>query len=501
MRNVIKRFSAFIVAAAAILFLQCASAGYDDGADGSGYAGSPYDTLNPERGWYIARGTNEVDPAEFADFKNAHVSIVMLEANLGAYKNKALDKAKLDEIDKAFSTARSNGLSVIFRAAYTFDEVPNPEPTNFSLILQHIDQLGPIFKANEDILFNVQAGFLGEWGEWHHSYYGDRNGKYSDGGPDNPPFTTYQRQVVNELLKVVPDGVTIALRRPEYIRNVADDSIVDSTLSPTKWVFGVHDPVGPLEAFGSSKIARLAFHNDALMSDETDMDTYFNDLNPQSKEKVLDWISRQTRYTPMVAETNLVSKNNDTEIAIPLLDRINIQALNIEYHPRVLRKWKTTDHDGMNAFDYIGMMIGYRFVLNRADLNELADSKLRLDLGLVNAGFGHLLKEKKFEIVLKNESQTYRTTIAEDARFWNKNEPVNRSYLFQLPSGITPGSWDVYLALSSTFESLADTPAYSVRFSNKDIWDEVSGLNKIGTIKLSGAGGSGGGKEFVQITP
>ena len=469
----------------ALFFPQCAKAEETDVMPGSSSSEFTEDRsllLNPERGWYISRGTHEVTPEELADFKNQKVTMILLETNLGLYVTRPLDSRKLDEIDRAFSLARSAGLSVMYRAAYDFDGRSNPDPKEMEIILNHIKQLKPVFEKYEDILFNVQAGFLGPWGEWHHSRYGD------------PIRPEYQRQVVNALFDVVPESVTIAVRRPEYIRNIADDT-KDSGHR------GDHKPVTRAEAFGNSKIARLAFHNDALMSDSTDMDTYIAPDYPRQRE--LDWINKQTRFTPMVAETNLVSSNNDTEKAIKFLDSINIQSLNMEYHPRVLRKWKNSNHDGMNAFDYIGMMIGYRFVLNKATIREstMNGGCLRLDLEMTNSGFGHLLKEKKFEMVLKNDSQTYRAVIAEDLRFWDKNEKISRIYYFQLPSDLVPGTWNVYLGLSSTYESLADNPAYSVRFANKDIWEAETGLNRIGTIKLANPGESGNGPDFIQIKP
>ena len=64
---------------------------------------------------------------------------------------------------------------------------------------------------------------------------------------------------------------------------------------------------------------------------------------------------------------------------------------------------------------------------------------------------------------------------------------------------LTEGEWDVYLGLSSIYESLAKNPAYSVRFANKHVWDANLGLNKIGTITVK-ASGENGENEFVQIT-
>jgi len=470
--DLIKKFFPLAIVSGALFFSQCAMTSAMGKSE-------PVKTIpNPERGWYIAKNTAEVSDEEMEVFKENNITLVLYETDLGAYVRNPLDKNILDEVDSAFSYARKAGLSVMFRAAYDFDGKSNPEPTEMSIILNHIKQLGPIFNKYEDILFNIQAGFLGSWGEWHHSRYGEPR------KPTDPPRVEAQRQVVEALLAASPKSVTIAVRRPQYIRNIAGNQILNQD-----------------EAFSGSKLARLAFHNDALMSDSTDMDTYIDPAFPKKDE--LAWINNHTRFTPFVGETNLLSRNNDAKNAIEFLDYMNCHSLNMEYHPKVLKKWQNSKHESMTAYDYIGMMMGYRFILKQADLKETADHSLCLDLEIQNDGFGHLLKEKKFEIVLKRGSAIHRAEIDEDARMWNKNESIRRTYYFSLPPAISAGEWEVYLGLSSTFESLKNNPAYSVRFENKDIWDANLGLNKIGTIRIGNTGGNSGdqsdGKEFKQI--
>ena len=424
---------------------------------------------NPERGWLRITRTEGATQSGLNSIKNANITMVLLESNLNAFLTKPLDSQKLKEISDAFSYARNAGLSVIYRAAYDFSGLSNPEPEDIGIILNHIRQLRPVFISNEDVLFNVQAGFLGPWGEWHTSRYGSKI------RPD------IQQLVVNEILTAVPKSVSVGVRRPEYVRTITGIK----TLSAT-------------EAFSGSNASRVSFYNDALLSDSSDDGTYSD--SSYSRQAELDWIHNHTRYTPLVGECNTVSDYNDTNTAVELLDYMNLQSLNTDYHTGVINKWRNSSYDGMNAYEYIGMMQGYHFVIQRANLNE-AGGSLRLDLEITNTGFGHLLKEKKFELVLKKGSDTYRATIAEDARRWNKNELISRSYYFQLPSDLSSGAWEAYLGLSSTFASLANNPAYSVRFANKDVWDSGSGLNKIGTISLTAAENTGDGKEFRQIYP
>ena len=430
---------------------------------------------NPERGWYRSMETDDLSETELMRFRESNITMVAFETFLGAYLTRPLDTLKLNEVDRAFAAERRAGLSVIFRAAYDFEGAQYPDPTDINIVLNHIRQLAPVFQKYEDVLFNIQAGFFGSWGEWHTSNFGEHK-LWAPVSPQN------QRALVNALLDAAPKNTTVAVRRPEYVRNIAGTA-----------------PLTAAEAFGTSKISRVAFHNDALMSEKTDMDTYVDPDYPLEKE--FEWINNHTRYTPFIGETNKVSSYNDTKNAIPFLDLMNANSLNYEYHPNVLRKWKTSNYSGINAFDYITMMLGYRIVLKEAVLNNdlRPGGVLNLQLELANTGFGHILREKDFVIVLKKGNVTYRASIDEDARFWDKNEIISRDFSFRLPTSIPLGSWDVYLGLTSTFENLRNNPSYSVRFANQNVWEPSLGLNKIGLLTVTGTQIGPEAAEFIQI--
>ena len=415
---------------------------------------------NPERGWYRSMETNDLSINELMHFRDSGITLVAFETNLAAYLNKPLDAVKLNEVDRAFAAAHMAGLEVIFRAAYDFNGRDFPDPKDINIVLNHIHQLGPIFQKYADVLFNIQAGFLGSWGEWHTSNFGPHV-KWTPVSPE------YQRMVVDALLEEAPVTTTVSVRRPEYVRNIAGK-----------------EPLTAEEAFSGSKLSRVGFHNDALMSEKTDMDTYIDPDYPLEKE--FAWINNHTRYTPFIAETNTVSSYNDIKNAVPFLDLMNADSLNYEYHPGVLKKWHNSSYNGMNAYDYITLKLGYRIVLRKAEHGGVLapGGNLHLNLELENTGFGHILREKIFELVLKKDNETIRMPIKEDARFWNKNEPINRAYDFKLPADMSAGNWNVYLGLSSAFDTLRDNPAYSVRFANTDVWDGNLGLNKIGVISV-----------------
>ncbi|MCL2127160.1 MAG: DUF4874 domain-containing protein, partial [Treponema sp.] len=118
---------------------------------------------NPERGWYMTATTEKASKNSMSWIKDENASMVLLESNIGGFLTGELSQQKIDEIDSALSYAAQAGLSVIFRAAYTFAYNKKPEPEDINIILGHIGQLKPVFYKHEDILFNVQAGFLGPW--------------------------------------------------------------------------------------------------------------------------------------------------------------------------------------------------------------------------------------------------------------------------------------------------------------------------------------------------
>ena len=476
MKKNLKNLYLLLIFAAAFLSSQCLGVEANDELPFT----AQYNTLiNPESGWYRSMETHNASPGELMEYRKA-VSLVALETDLGDYINRELDTKKLTEIDNAFSYARRAGLSVIFRAAYSFNEVFNCDPKDIKIILRHVDQLSDIFYKYEDILFNVQAGFFGPWGEWHSS-------NYSEGGIWTKVKPEYQKMLVNALLEAVPPGTTIALRRPEYIRTVAGTKSLSE-----------------MEAFSDLPLARLSFHNDALMSEKTDMDTYI-DPDFQPVEKEFEWINNHSSWTPFIGETNKLSKYNDLKYAVEFLDLMNAHSLNIEYHPGVLRKWNNSRYNNMNGFDYIGSKLGYHFELREVNIQEQAeaDGLMNIELKIMNTGFSRLLREKIFELVLIKENIIIKANINEDARFWNKNELVDKTFIFHLPENISSGNWDVYLGLRSPYETIANNPAYSVRFTNAEIWHTELGLNKVGGVNIKGGAEEESIKEtdFFQIGP
>src|SRR6185436_18920315 len=137
----------------------------------------------------------------------------------------------------ALASARRHGLKAIVRAAYGFSGRDyRSDPKDMARILGHIRQLADVFRENRDVLFGVQAGFLGPWGEWHGSNWGD------------PPSLEARRAVLFGLLDVVPAPISVNVRRPMFIRDIFADERGGSELTGTS-------------AHSGSRLSRTGWHN------------------------------------------------------------------------------------------------------------------------------------------------------------------------------------------------------------------------------------------------
>ena len=155
---------------------------------------------NPDRGFYkeiqvelqkdkedIESFEREIDEINEND---KEISLILLQLNLKNYVEiNTISAQKIDEINKYFSIIRDNGYKVIFRVVYDSEGKENPEP-EFNMILQHIEDLKKVYTTNEDIIFVVEAGYLGSYGEW-------TNGKYDK-------YMEEKNKIISKLLDVVP---------------------------------------------------------------------------------------------------------------------------------------------------------------------------------------------------------------------------------------------------------------------------------------------------------
>jgi len=408
---------------------------------------------NPERGWYRPYSTDDIWGLD--TLKAQGISVILLEVDLKAFLTGPISDAKLTEIKNAFAQARKYGLQVMFRAAYDYTGLANCEPKSLDIITGHISQLKSIFTLNEDILYCVQAGFLGPWGEWHSSYYGAS------------PSLVARKTVLFALMNAVPKSRAIQIRRPMFIRDIFANEPGGNVLTEQT-------------AFSGSRLSRTGFHNDALLSTADEYGTYVDPLYNRQAE--LNWVDNHNKYVPFGGETDFLGSNSDPKNAIFELNKLHAQVVNIDYIPSVINKWKSTTFNGVNTFDYISNTLGYRFILKDAQINADVSKggALRLVMNIKNEGFGNLINERDVQIILSNGTKSYVASVNEDPRKWyRENGVMTKDLYFSIPSNIANGNWSLYLNLPSASQSLSGNHEYSIRLANTGVWDAAKGYNLI----------------------
>jgi hypothetical protein len=77
-----------------------------------------------------------------------------------------LSDQMLAALDAGIAAYASTGTRLLIRFVYHMG--PPGVETPINLILTHIDQLAPILIKHRDLIFALQAGFLGDWGQWYN---------------------------------------------------------------------------------------------------------------------------------------------------------------------------------------------------------------------------------------------------------------------------------------------------------------------------------------------
>jgi len=135
------------------------------------YLNSNDDFPNPERGFFVQQAytpeggrPRPLDPASLRRARESGLSLLRMVWVLSEFRDRPLSPDMLDRIRADFATARANGIKIIGRFNYNNGPSAHPTPPS-SGVLEHLDQLAPVLRENSDVLANLEAGFIGAWGE------------------------------------------------------------------------------------------------------------------------------------------------------------------------------------------------------------------------------------------------------------------------------------------------------------------------------------------------
>lgn len=418
------------------------------------YSPNPNVISNPEIGMYQHEGTDSspYDPLSVSSLTskrvNDKITLVLRLFYMEDFLTSNISAAYLNNIQTDFNAARSAGVKLIVRFAYSDGNSPgNNNPTK-TQILSHISQLAPIMQANKDVIAVIQAGFIGAYGEWYYTDYF---------GTGNVTATQYadRNQILQAILAGFPGQIQVRtpLFKQKYIGNA-------NALTFT-------------EAFSNTDKARIGHHNDSfLASAGSEQGTYSGNSSNMLLERA--YVKEDTKYVAMGGEINTFNSSNSTLTTCAnstlMLDEYNYSYFNsVGYASGLITSW--TNNGCLNE---IKMKLGYRFILNNSNITN---GILQINLG--NYGYANLYNNRKAYLVFKNISTNseFSFDIDDNVKNWSSSNYGITTDLntFNIPNG----TYKLYLNLPDPNPSLSINPSYSIQLANLNTWIPSNGYNDL----------------------
>lgn len=400
---------------------------------------------NPERGFMHAYSVkSEGTPLSAVQLRSLaleNVTLIQRIYYFEAFKDKPLSEAELALITGDMEKIREAGLKCVLRFAYTDSMEGTDAP--YEIVAQHLDQLAPVLEAQQDVIAFVQAGFIGPWGEWHHS------SNHLD-TPDN------MKKVLEKLLSVLPVDIMVQVRTPHYKQQI----------------FNTSEPVDGTIAYSAEYRARVGHHNDCFMAGPTDYGTYVNVENDKA------FISKEGLFVPTGGETCPPQGDApDCAVARETMRLLRWTYLNLDWYKPNIDAWRSS-----GCFDEFQRNLGYRLVLVSANLPEevTVGEDLPLNINITNKGYAPLYNAKITSLVLMDveSDAVHQFALPVDIRDCKPNGTLTIDTAVSL-EGVPEGNYKLYLKISDRSERLRSRTEYCVRFANTDTWAAEEGINSL----------------------
>ena len=408
-------------------------------------------------------------------------SLAFLQFYLYDYMNKDLDNAALTYIRAKFDKVRAANMKAIVRFSYTWDDSAKnvqheATPTQ---LLKHADQVAPILSENADIIYLVQAGWLGVFGEWY--YKTKNNGEtvsdyndyylYTVAGSTVTDLNNNHKALVDKMLTTVPSPIHIGMRTSFYKRYYLSPSNI------TDWT--------EINAWSATPGAneRLGFFNDGTRGSDSDVGTF----NSQTDRDM--WYS-QGKYVICGGEMSyrsdaqfaaLSDDLKDCDKSITEMRKQHFSYLHYSTSNKFMAKW-----NGEGRMEDLKMMLGYRLVLGDVEFTYPAltsGSTVNYSIKVKNTGCAPVYYARPFKLLLLHTSGAPDVLVDNlgDIRTIEAGADFTTlSGSFSLPVDVASGD-KLAIWLPDRTAGLQSNAAYSIRFANSDVtWD--NGYNVLYTF-------------------
>ena len=365
---------------------------------------------NPERGWRFEIGVGRLaeDPVKFTHvrdqwpfprFVRDGVTVSQAYCYLTQFVDGPISGEKIAALEADFAKARREGVKFLLRFAYEFSdgiEARTREAPTAERILAHIEQLKPVVRRNIDVIYCLQTGWVGLWGEFHSSARGIEK---------NPESV---KKIVAATLDMLPPERKTMMRRIAY-KEAALKGL------------GAEGEANETNGFAQVPTARIGFFNDGTLANWWDGGTFTEEPYADGDNREYERVHREGLYTPVDGELFWTGQYSHPVFAdgYRAIDRFSYQRyttfslvhghslLDQSTKPWTIDGWKKTpvtaealrffgiDFDPAwfagvpyrTAYEFIRDHLGYRIAVKAATLPDIVGQNGTVRLTLHNYGF------------------------------------------------------------------------------------------------------------------
>jgi hypothetical protein len=373
-----------------------------------------------------------------------------------------LSASMLNDMNTRIAAFAGTGIRLMVRFTYNFGPIgPGAMDAPIDVIAKHIDQVAPILLQHKDLIFAIEAGFIGTWGEWHDSTNGNDT-------------AAAHKIVLDKELSNFSDLFPILVREP-----------------------------GDLIQYNGSLIPSpgLGLHDDYYSSNSTDAGTWQN-CDKGAGFCVPQYTADQLRsYAASVSDTTMFAGEfgalYPTLQSCSALDNYSYtyhaQSITLQIYPTTVSTELEDEGCALNFYNKVGT----RIELQEAtiDGSPSPNGQLHLALTLANTGYGRVIRPRPVTLLFVSEGKVVAkfpiALAAMDLRQLESSPtPVPQTYKMTVmlpPTFPTSGSVSAVLLIPDPAPSLTPQPAYALPLNNLDqndhpVFDSTTGYNLIATF-------------------
>ncbi len=390
--------------------------------------------------------------------------------NYGFGGGMPLPQKKLDDIEEFLLRLRAARVKTLLRFAYELS--PTLSGPTGQTVLRHLEQLAPLIRKYSDVIYVLQCGFIGKFGEWHHSFHKLQKDK------------VFRKELFTSVLNVLPAGRCTMVRYPFLKREI----------------YG-NDPLGEDHAFTSSPEARIGHFCDGFLAGPTCGATW----RPPDPEAQREYVAMESRFLPQDGELfwrdvsgpalptdsilelarchydtlsfvhgNSAFEGAATNYSIEVWKRVPVDPMflidnNLPMSDGYFES-ETGKHIWRSYYEYIRDHLGYRIELQSAELHR-ENGRLKGEIRLVNRGLSAPVNPRTVYLRLDDAAIKLDCEI----RKWYSGTEQVLKIDAELPASdrCRAGLW-----LPDEAPSLHDLPEYAIRCAN--MLDFEDGVNWFG---------------------